>query len=143
MKVERMAQFVGLAFARRFDGKAGSKTFDGLTYLELILLNIEWLARVSRDRAGRKSRTYKIGDHDLSLAARGSSRDSRCGLVGLGLPGGLSYASDRGFGGTTSARAAGATAATGVAAGGLENVIERGVELVGHCGGCRLVYDGS
>lgn len=47
---EHEAHFVGLAFARIFDGYTGSKTFDGLTYLELILLNVKRLRKVSRYR---------------------------------------------------------------------------------------------
>jgi hypothetical protein len=57
LKSGTQCSFVGLAFARRFDGDAGSKTFHGLTYLELILLNIKRLRQLASikqsERAGR------------------------------------------------------------------------------------------
>lgn len=114
---------------------AGSKAFVDLTYLELVLLYVKRLRRVSSCKIKAIAATYKIRNHDLGLAASWASGNGRRGLVRLGLLGGLGNASDGCLYATTGASAAVATSATGAAAGvGLEDVIERGVELVGHCG---------
>lgn len=77
--------------------------------------------------------TYEVGDLELGLATRGSSGRSGRGLGWLCLLGGLGDTTDRGLGGTaTWGRTTSATAAAVAAAGGLEDVVERGVELVGH-----------
>lgn len=106
-----------------------------LTYLKLILLNIKRLRKVSECGPRAIGATYKIGDHDLGLTAAGAGGDSRRGLVGLVLLGGLGDTSDGSLDAATGASAAVATTTARAAARvGLENVIERGVELVGHCG---------
>lgn len=38
-------RFIGLAFTRKFGASSGSKTFEGLTYLELVLLNVQRLPK--------------------------------------------------------------------------------------------------
>lgn len=99
------------------DEHVGSKTIDGLTYLELILLNVQ----------------RQVGDDNLSLTTgRASGGGGSSGLGRLGLPGGLLDTADGGIGGvTTDTRTAAASATPRGRAGGLEDVVKGRVEFIG------------
>ena len=65
-------RFVGLDsyLLARCDVTVGSKTCNGLTYLKLALLNIQWLRRVSEIQLSICfEETYQVGNHDLGLSA--------------------------------------------------------------------------
>jgi hypothetical protein len=113
--------------------KVGSKTCSGLTYLELVLVDIVGLEEVSMaENADCVAGTHKSAHEYLA----GGFWDSRSGRCGFGLFRLLGRLSDTAYGAgrsrSSSIGAAASTSATLGLATGLEDVIEAGVELGRH-----------
>jgi hypothetical protein len=113
--------------------KVGSKTCSGLTYLELVLVDIVGLEEVSMaENADCVAGTHKSAHEYLA----GGFWDSRSGRCGFGLFRLLGRLSDTAYGAgrsrSSSIGAAASTSATLGLATGLEDIIEAGVELGRH-----------
>lgn len=126
-----------LALSRKMRRNVGSKTCKGLTYLKLILLNVQGLGRVSKVHGAQSCKgTHQVGDHDLRLTTGRSGGRGRGSLWLLALLVGLLHAAHGSCGGSRAAcirATASSTAAAGLAA-RLEDVIEAEFHLGRHVG---------